>query len=571
MSDHHERNSNDKHNGELLLRHRKRSRSATLPFPNAPASTQRQRHERDSSSDGYGATMGSSSPPPPAAASARTTTLVDRLTREDAPSLQSAQAFFDGYIGPRRPCIFPRSAVLHATNSRMKQGNGNHGNDTWFPTTEWMQRAIGGDCRVQVERRAHAQASFGQNRTIPGTQVVMTFDEFWTKLHGPDRDLYYVSTQMLDDGEDEDAADNNDNHDDDTKKLPAFKPSTSTPTDRLVANKYLPATLPLADTLVLESRNMWMGASSWSTSTTTNSMSSSGLHHDFHDNFYILLQGRKTFWLYPPSDYKHIPTYGTVSLLHHNGLLSYADHPTRADGKPLEMETTTSDDENDDEDDDEEESVVLGKGFDYQSDDDTEEENNVDWNPTGPDDYDDAVGRSDDAEADHTDAKNGSVKVKDDATNLKKQVEPKDDDENSGHAPTGMALTRMTRATTKTPTTSSDEHCQRPNHFSPVDPTQTDRSNLLREYPSFAKVHETVVHLEAGDCLYLPASWFHCVASSSSSSSASSSSSPKAPPSVHMAVNYWYHPPDRLDNYQDPYQDSFWRQHQKEVGGRDGK
>lgn len=44
----------------------------------------------------------------------------------------------------------------------------------------------------------------------------------------------------------------------------------------------------LAGALVPQNVNLWMGH-------TKSGGSSSGLHHDFHDNLYVLLRGKKTF------------------------------------------------------------------------------------------------------------------------------------------------------------------------------------------------------------------------------------------------------------------------------------
>jgi hypothetical protein len=45
--------------------------------------------------------------------------------------------------------------------------------------------------------------------------------------------------------------------------------------------------------------------------------------HDFHDNLYVLLRGRKRFVLYPPSAYPYLHLRGNVERLHSNGLISY--------------------------------------------------------------------------------------------------------------------------------------------------------------------------------------------------------------------------------------------------------
>ena len=52
---------------------------------------------------------------------------------------------------------------------------------------------------------------------------------------------------------------------------------------------------------------------------------SSGLHHDFHDNLYVLLRGRKRFRLYPPHDAaRTMYTYGRIAKVHKNGCIVYA-------------------------------------------------------------------------------------------------------------------------------------------------------------------------------------------------------------------------------------------------------
>jgi Cupin-like domain len=70
------------------------------------------------------------------------------------------------------------------------------------------------------------------------------------------------------------------------------------------------------------------------------------------------------------------------------------------------------------------------------------------------------------------------------------------------------------------------------------------------------------VELTAGQMLYLPCGWFHEVTSYSDSSSSSSSStnSSSSDDSGHMALNYWFHPPDALNSFKQPYSSTFWQQ-----------
>jgi hypothetical protein len=50
---------------------------------------------------------------------------------------------------------------------------------------------------------------------------------------------------------------------------------------------------------------------------------SSGLHHDFHDNLYLLLRGRKRLRLFPPSAAGRMYTRGRPRLVHPNGRIVY--------------------------------------------------------------------------------------------------------------------------------------------------------------------------------------------------------------------------------------------------------
>lgn len=75
--------------------------------------------------------------------------------------------------------------------------------------------------------------------------------------------------------------------------------------------------------LVPYQHNIWMGHSKEGTST--------GLHHDFHDNFYIAIRGRKTFRLFSPRCAEILNTTGKIVHIHENGLISY-DQMYRSDG-----------------------------------------------------------------------------------------------------------------------------------------------------------------------------------------------------------------------------------------------
>lgn len=77
----------------------------------------------------------------------------------------------------------------------------------------------------------------------------------------------------------------------------------------------------LAGSLVPASINLWMGLSAQGTS--------SGLHHDFHDNLYSLLRGRKTFRLWPPSALDSMYPHGRPVKRWPNGRVVYSEQVPR--------------------------------------------------------------------------------------------------------------------------------------------------------------------------------------------------------------------------------------------------
>jgi hypothetical protein len=189
---------------------------------------------------------------------------------------------------------------------------------------------------------------FGQNRTKSRQFVTKIKDFVRELLHSKDGDLLYLSTQQPDETE---------------EKSTSFPPPPFTvPCRQLLQHKLIPETLSWAGHLKLQSCNLWMGGSI--------SGSCSGLHHDYHDNFYLLFQGRKKFRLFSPDMAATMYTHGTIECIHPNGLISHYGHETRADGVPLELleQENEAEESNvgDDKDDDEEE-IVIGKGFDDKS------------------------------------------------------------------------------------------------------------------------------------------------------------------------------------------------------------
>jgi hypothetical protein len=162
----------------------------------------------------------------------------------------------------------------------------------------------------------------------------------------------------------------------------------------------------------------------------------------------------------------------------------------------LENDEDEQTDEAESEDDEEE--ITLGKGFDYQSsdeDDDFDEGTHDDFDEGTHDDFDKIMGSENDTGA-------------------------------SGE-----------------PTSEVEQ--ERPNSFSRIDPIAVND----KDYPLFARCNEYVVDLKAGDSLFLPAGWFHCV----TSFGAEKGDEDDKKGSIHLALNYWYHPPDQLQLFEKPY------------------
>lgn len=185
-----------------------------------------------------------------------------------------------------------------------------HLNDAhWKASKLWTDnnylRSKAGDKNVQVEEKTKTDLSFGK-----GSVKHTTFSDFLTDLENHNNSVsdMYMSTQELHYSED-------------------GKPDlVSEPVASLISD--IPVTPSLMGNLVPQNVNLWMGASAQEIS--------SGLHHDYHDNLYILLRGKKKFLLIPPACALDMYTVGVIDKVHANGRINYANQlPTLADGSAL--------------------------------------------------------------------------------------------------------------------------------------------------------------------------------------------------------------------------------------------
>ena len=399
----------------------------------------------------------------------------------------SEQFIWNHCISRRQPCVI--------------DGIPDDGNNQPIRLDKETLLRVAGNELVQVERRFHTSETFGQSRNSRGgstsveeRQLEMTIQDFCKALQQEEHDVdqpkaagsfIYLSTQEAKnyDGED-------------YHNLPTT--TITTPCRQLMDNQVIPQKLSWAGNLILQSCNLWMGTTKRCNSTDGGkSFTSSGLHHDFHDNFYLLLHGTKSFRLFSPDCAGFMDMYGEIHCIYPNGLISYVGRETLANGQPMivaasidqnhQGQSTQPLDHGCEESFEDDAAALHGDTvFDQMCDEDSDDD--VSFNGRARDDYDDFCGQ-----------------------------QSSDDDTAEGES--------------------------KRDNFSRIDLRGRSLEELTdKENGEFASVNEIVVHLQAGQTLYLPAGWFHEVSSKSSSES-----------NYHMALNYWFHPPDNLKDFNHPY------------------
>jgi len=206
---------------------------------------------------------------------------VRRLSTQPAP-LQ----FWNKYVCKRKPVVI----AAHPTDP------------SWTASSKWTNEYLiktAGDEPIRVEVRSSEQGVFGR-----GNKKDTTFGKLVAAMASGDTSLYLTTQDVAA------AAD-------------GFPELHAGPVSRLSTD--FPARPALLGGLVPQNINLWMGCAP--------DGASSGLHHDFHDNLYVLLRGRKRFRLYSPELVSRMYTHGTPRTVHPNGRIVYAgDGDVRADG-----------------------------------------------------------------------------------------------------------------------------------------------------------------------------------------------------------------------------------------------
>lgn len=278
--------------------------------------------------------------------------------------------------------------------------------------------------------------------------------------------------------------------------------------------------------------------------------------------------------LFPPQEIKNLDPYGNLDTLHANGLISYKDGPVRSDGLPIHVALRTRVKAIErqlealpkgkgkgkgkdkalskerkalmkahDEAVDELDQFLLedGGGFDID-----EEVDDFDALMSGLGDEDGDFGDAGPS-GNHTDGEGTETEEEDNKSLVLGEREESDLADESGE-PSHFS---------KIPTAFLHEHLG-------LVTTAIAPSDVSKEsFPGLRKATAPfVVELNAGEMLYLPASWWHEVTSTSSA----------VDDGIHMAFNYWFYPPTSSE-FDAPYEDSlvwgYFKERAKEGGSNE--
>ncbi len=396
------------------------------------------------------------------------------------------ETFYNEYVKQRRPVVL-EGKLDDLNGLKLWQNDNKH------------LRKMAGKEKVMVEVRSKSTESFGRGNEIP-----MTFAQFLDLVEAGD-DNHYLTTQDVEANED-------------------GQPDLMAPFMKTLKDDF-PLRPDIAGNLIPQNINLWMGNNS-------GDGVSSGLHHDYHDNLYIILRGRKRFRLYSPKDTENLYPRGSLLQIHPNGRINYEGEETTAFGADLqsdlaakaskaqeiaeqrliEAEKALEEGRSGAEKEVEIAEKMLEEAMDALI--DIETENNED-------------------ECDDVNLDENLVEEEDANEEMKQESGGNDDDEDDEEEYGGF--NRLVDKTVKDP-----------DNFSQISVRDLSNiENLQKGYPRFEKATAAFCDLSIGQMLYLPASWWHEVKSFGTQEG-------------HLAMNYWFHPPDS-GNFLAPYTSDFWQ------------
>ncbi|GAW80990.1 cupin-like protein [Plasmodium gonderi] len=200
---------------------------------------------------------------------------IDRINESISP-----EQFYMNYILKRKPCLLSSEYVIkNECNIDIKYLKENVEN-------------------VHVELEQKISNSFGI-----GEKKKMKFHDFLSLIEAGNTD-YYLNTQYI--------------------KENAYYPSDLCNPVTMHMINFLPKKLDIMGNLEIYQYNVWLGNN-------TDEDLKTFLHHDYHDNIYVLLKGRKVFRIYSPNFAHHLKTNGTIYRVYNNGLITYSPF-IRSDG-----------------------------------------------------------------------------------------------------------------------------------------------------------------------------------------------------------------------------------------------
>ncbi len=410
------------------------------------------------------------------------------------------EKFYSDYVSQRRPVVLRRANNIGSNSNNNVIGEDLGGLDKWKDNNDHLRKHAGNE-HVMVEVRSNEHDSFGR-----GNEIGMSFNNFLDLVESGDS-KHYLTTQ--------DVAANDDGQPD---LMAAFMKS--------LQNDF-PLRPKIMGNLIPQNINLWMG--------NNKDGASSGLHHDYHDNLYILLRGRKKFRLYSPKDTEKIPKRGNLYKVHPNGRINYDGEETTAYGADLKSDAAAKASRAKEDAEqkliDAEKAVEEGKPGAQEQLERAEEMLEQAMDAL----IDAEMGSDDDDGDDESGGEDGEDKSQD------------DDDDINGECNNEEEETLSDKEEDlKTSRNLVDKTVKDPNNFSIIDPKMLlDEEQLNTKFPEMKHTTPAFCSLEVGDILYLPASWWHEVNSVGGANG-------------HLALNYWFHPPDSSNNFESPYSTDFW-------------
>ena len=449
---------------------------------------------------------------------------VDRVPAAET----SPRRLYEQYVSKRRPVVLT-GGLANTPWARARE--------TW--TDAFLLAHPEGETRVRVETRAGTDESFGV-----GKYETMRFRDFVARFAKGDETVYLTASPASVDAH--------------------GRPEVASAPASFLVGENRPARVPfrpgLAGNLVPANVNLWLGAAgdvNVSGDPAAARTPSSGLHHDHHDNLYVLLRGEKRVELYAPDAAEAMYTTGAVRRVHANGRIDYEETGARAedgdDGslrrrvashavRLAEAEVERAQAAVDAgtpgaETALERAEAALDAAMDATMDATMGDDDGDDaFEPAGRDDFDDVR----DSDLDASDASDAS----DESERFLNDADADADADADGRDGT-HAIEEEPPTCSRIHGRAADGRETDPPSFSRVSrASENDADVFARRFPLFGAARATrrmETAVRAGEILYLPAGWFHEVRSCN------------ARGKNHAALNYWFHPPATGAPFEQPY------------------